>query len=145
MFEDFEEKSAELEKRNDEYLDIFDKELSLAGLSDKVINRHISNVNFYLNTFLIRYEMLSMEEGTSYIGVFLGDFFIRKCMWSTPASVKSTAASIKKFYKCMLKNGKIDKDAYDSLCYEIKECLPDWMEDCAQYNDPDTPSPFSFF
>ncbi len=35
------------------------------------------------------------------INDFLGEFFIRKCMWSTPGTIKRTAASIKKFYKFM--------------------------------------------
>ena len=29
------------------------------------------------------------------LGDFLGDYFIRKCMWSTPSTVKTTAASIR--------------------------------------------------
>ena len=51
----------------------------------------------------------TMEEGVTMLGDFLGDFFIRKCMWSTPATVKTTATSLKKFYKCMAEHGKIEK------------------------------------
>ena len=76
---------------------------------------------------------------------FFGDFFIRKCMWSTPASIKSTAASLKKFYKCMLQHGYIDKESYDYLCFDIKENMEDWQEECAIYNDPDEPNPFYMF
>ena len=38
-----------------------------------------------------------MAEGTEWmnISVYMGEFFIRKCVWSTPASIKSTATSIK--------------------------------------------------
>ena len=86
-----------------------------------------------------------MDEGVYMIDMFLGYFFIRKCMWSTPASIKSTAASIKKFYKCMLDHGKIEKEDYNSLCSEIKEGMSDWQADCAQFNDPDAPSPFAIF
>ena len=38
-----------------------------------------------------------MEESVTMLGDFLGDYFIRKCMWSTPSSVKTTAARLKKF------------------------------------------------
>ena len=55
-------------------------------------------------------------------------------MWSTPGTIKSTAASIKKFYKCMLEHGKIEKADYEFLCREIKEGMPIWQEDCAVYN-----------
>lgn len=88
---------------------------------------------------------MTMEHGTSHLDMFLGFFFIRKCMWSTPATVKSTAASIKKFYKCMLDHNKIKKSHYDFLCDDIKENMQQWQEDCAAYNDPDAPNPFDWF
>ena len=39
--------------------------------------------DFYINDFLLRTDAYSMEHGVSMIDDFLGDFFIRKCMWST--------------------------------------------------------------
>ena len=73
---------------------------------------------------------------------FLGNFFIRKCMWSTPASIKSTAASIKKFYKCMREDGKLSKRNYAELCAIIRDRMEWWQEDCAQFNDPSAANPF---
>lgn len=86
-----------------------------------------------------------MNDGTGMLDMFLGYFFIRKCMWSTPGTIKSTAASIKKFYKCMVEHGKVDVSDYEYLCSEIKENMDQWQTDCAIYNDPDAPSPFAFF
>ena len=79
------------------------------------------------------------------IDEFLGEFFIRKCMWSTPATIKSTAASIKKFYKCMLDHGKIEKGDYKFFCETVKVGMEDWQALCAQYNDPEEENPFGFF
>ena len=42
-------------------------------------------------------------------------------MWSTPGNIKTTAASIKKFYKSMFEHGYIEKADYNFLCSEIKE------------------------
>ena len=86
-----------------------------------------------------------MEDGVGMIDSFLGNFFIRKCMWSTPSTIKSTAASIKKFYKCMLDHGNIKKKEYDYLCSEIKEGMEQWQADCAAFNDPDAENPFDWF
>ena len=47
-------------------------------------------------------EKIRKENG------YPGYFFIRRCMCSTPSTVKGTAASIKKFYKCMLDHGSTD-------------------------------------
>ena len=86
-----------------------------------------------------------MEEEVSMIGMFLGYFFIRKCMWSTPNTIRSNAASLKKFYICMMEAGKIENADYDYVCESIKEGMPEWIADCEQYNDPDAPNPFAFF
>lgn len=79
------------------------------------------NVDFYINDFPLYYDIKRYKQGIETIDDFLGDFFIRKCMWSTPASIKSTVTSIKKFYKCMLDHQNIKKDDYGKLCYLIKE------------------------
>lgn len=84
-----------------------------------------------------------MDYGTDRIDFFLGDFLIRKCMWSTPGSIKTAASSIKKFYKCMMDHGIVEKEDYEFLCSEIKEGMETWQKDCAMYNDPDQPNPFA--
>lgn len=125
------------EDTNYEYLILFQEDLENAGLKDKTIYNHLSNASLFINDFLIYHMDASMEEGVTMIGDFLGDFFIRKCMWSTPATVKTTAASLKKFYKSMVDHGKIEKKDYDYVCRDIKESMTYWQECCAEYNNPD--------
>lgn len=144
-YEEYEKECDRIRKDNGELLSLFESDLTNAGLSSKTIRRHLSNVDFYINEYLLREEPLTIEYGTAKLDTFLGDFFIRKCMWSTPASIKSTAASIKKFYKCILDHSKLDKKYYDYLCDDIKENLEQWQDECAIYNDPDTPNPFDWF
>lgn len=144
-YENYEKDCAAIRSVNNKLLDIFEKDLTEAGLSRKTINSHLSNVDFYINEFLLREEPHPMEDGTGMVYQFLGDFFIRKCMWSTPATIKTTATSIKKFYKCMMNHGKITKNEYDYLCFDIKDGMPLWQADCAQFNDPDAANPFDWF
>ena len=144
-YEEYEKECDRIRKDNGELLSLFEDDLTNAGLSSKTIRRHLSNVDFYINEYLLREEPLTIEYGTAKLDTFLGDFFIRKCMWSTPASIKSTAASIKKFYRCMLDHSKLDKKYYDCLCDDIKENLEQWQDECAIYNDPDAPNPFDWF
>lgn len=81
---------------------------------------------------------LEMKAGCGYeIDSFLGDFFIRKDMWSTPATIKTTAASIKKFYKSMLGHGYVEKESYDVLCGDIKENMSEWQVACEEHNNFD--------
>ncbi|NLC45337.1 MAG: hypothetical protein GX783_13785 [Clostridiales bacterium] len=146
-YKKYEQKCDEIRGRNEAYLDEFSNDLLDSGLKEKTVNSHWLNVNFYINSYLLREEPLEMVHGTHFykISDFLGNFFIRKCMWSTPGTIKSTAASIKKFYKSMLKFGYIDKSDYEELVQTIKENMDSWMEDCRVYNDPNSDNPFYFF
>ncbi|HJD14357.1 MAG TPA: hypothetical protein IAA03_11320 [Candidatus Ruminococcus avistercoris] len=139
----YEKKCEEIRRTNDSLLELFEKDME--GLSPKTIRRHLSNVDFYINEFLLYADALPMEYGLGKIDEFLGEFFIRKCMWSTPATIKSTAASIKKFYKCMLDHGKIEKGDYKFFCETVKVGMEVWQALCAQYNDPEEENPFGFF
>jgi hypothetical protein len=56
-------------------------------------------------------------------------------MWSTPGTIKTTAASIKKFYKCMNEHGYISKDRYEDLCDVIKVNMEIWQDDCETFNN----------
>ena len=138
-YEEYERESKENEERNETFLNLFYEDMRKAGLSEKTIRNHLSNADFYLNIYLDRADVLPMEEGTSerHLSGFMGYFFIRKCMWSTPASIRSTAASLKKFYKSMLKHNKITQEQYDEVTDTIKYQIKDWQEDCARFNDPD--------
>ena len=144
-YEEYERECDKIRQTNEELLALFEEELQDSGLSAKTVRRHLSNAEFYINEYLLREEPRPMEDGITELDMFLGFFFIRKCMWSTPGTIKSTAASIKKFYKCMMNHGKISKDDYVYLCDDIKENMEQWQTDCAVYNAPDAPNPFAFF
>ena len=93
-YEEYEKECNKIRQDNNELLSLFEEELLSSGLTTKTVNRHLANVDFYINEYLLREEPLPMVYGTAKVDMFLGDFFIRKCMWSTPSSIKSTAASI---------------------------------------------------
>ena len=142
-FEEYEEKCKLIKQENESLLEMFEKDLE--GLNQKTINRHLTNVDFYINTYLLREDAYDFTHGIWDIDDYLGYFFIRKCMWSTPGNIKSTAASIKKFYQCMLKQEMIQKADYEYLCETIKDNMWKWQSDCEMYNDPDAESPFMSF
>ncbi|NCB92933.1 MAG: recombinase [Clostridia bacterium] len=142
-FKEYEEKCKLIKQENESLLEMFEKDLE--GLNPKTINRHLTNVDFYINTYLLREDAYDFTHGIWDIDDYLGNFFIRKCMWSTPGNIKSTAASIKKFYQCMLKQEMIQNADYEYLCETIKDNMWKWQSDCEIYNDPDAESPFMPF
>ncbi len=135
------EEFLEARKENAKYMNIFLQDLKRTRLSPKTIQNHIDNVDFYLTDYLpfTNGNSTDMKSGceTYNLRDFLGYFFIHKCMWSTPNNLKTTGASIKKFYKCMADHDKISKDKYKDLCTLFKEEMADWQEECRKFNDDD--------
>ena len=135
---DYEKKVKKVEKENNALLEEFRQSMINAGLAESTVNKHLDNANFYINEFLLETEeVYTAAEGCEFIDSFLGDFFIRKCMWSTPSTIKTTASSLKKFYRFMLDKGAIDEEDYAFVCSEIKDNMAEWQEECARYNDPE--------
>lgn len=108
MDEEFDEENKDQEKaahveKADRLLDQFEEWLGKKGLKDKTISDHMFNMGFFIHQFYFRYycyledETLKPEECYRGIAPFFGNYFIRKCMWSTEASMRQYAASIKKF------------------------------------------------
>ena len=131
---DYEELAKKYEEENKVYLAEFEDWLNKSNLKQNTIARHLSNVGFYLNDYLAYREGLSMREGMGEVGMFFGWFYIRKCMWSTPGNIRTTAASFKKFYKCMCELGHIEKEELKDFLETIKFGLDDWCDECADYN-----------
>jgi hypothetical protein len=66
--------------------------LAASGLSARTIQTHVENVQFFADEYLTHYEPLERvdEADAGDIGSFLGDWFLRKAMWSSPNAVRST-------------------------------------------------------
>ncbi len=143
---DYEEKLKENQKRNETFIEEFKSWLKEKGLADKTIRNHVSNAELYINDYLNYEDVMEMEKGCSMeLNCFLGDWFIRKCMWSSASSIKSTCSSVKKFYQCMLEKNHIKKEDYDKLCEVIKENKEDWLMDMQAYDNEDYESFYGIF
>ena len=131
-FEQYEAEVKKNEKANRVHISTFEKWLKGKNLSDKTIRRHAGNVDLYLNYYLNYYDPQDVKAGCYSIGGYLGGFYARKVAWASCSQIKSNAASIKKFYACMLEQGVVEKDDYAYLYNEIKEEMEVWLEDIRQ-------------
>ncbi len=135
-YEKFIAECDKIKKNNNKLLKGFEKWLKASKLKDKTINRHVDNVDFYINEFLLYEDAVEAKDGASDIGMFLGYWFIKKAMWSSSAQIKSNAASLKKFYTFLYEKGQIDKEDLDDLKERIKEDMPEWIATMDRYDDP---------
>lgn len=49
---DYEKECSAIRKTNYELLELFQQDLIQCGLTNRTVSRHISNVDFFINTFL---------------------------------------------------------------------------------------------
>ncbi len=62
-YEVYEKECKEIREINEELLELFEKDMMDKNLSDKTINRHLSNVNFYINEYMLHEDATPMEDG----------------------------------------------------------------------------------
>lgn len=126
--ENIESKIKENQTRNKKFIKEFEEWLKEKSLSDKTIKKHISNVDIFINDYLNYYDIETAEEGITSVYSFLNGWFIEKCMWSTPYTIKEEAASIKKFYAYMSEKGYVEKEDYKFLCEELKDSMDEILD-----------------
>ena len=135
--ERYEKECERIRNENEKILTDFRKWLYHKGLSERTINRHRSNADFYINDFLLYEDAIEAANGAGEAGAFLGYWFIRKAMWASKAAIKENAASLKKFYQFMFETGKISDGTLEELKVLIKEEMPNWLATMERYDDPD--------
>jgi len=134
-YEKFEIECERIKRDNEEYLDKFSEWLKKSKLSKKTINKHISNIDFYINDYLLYDDAIEAKNGADAIGMFLGYWFIRKAMWSSKTTIKSNAASLKKFYTFMKEENLINNVELNKLNETIKEDMPQWLAAMHRYDN----------
>ena len=135
-YEKYEEDCKKIRKANERLLNEFEAWLQASGLSGKTISNHLSNIDFYINEFLLYDDATEAKDGAGAVDMFLGYWFIKKAMWASQSSIKSNATSLKKFYTFMHEKGLIDKEDISDLKETIKEKMPEWLATLGRYDDP---------
>ena len=134
-YEAYERECAAIYKTNEIHLSGFEEWLINSGLAARTVSKHVSNVDFYINVFLCYYDAWDVRQGCYNVDMFLGDWFIRKAMWSSCSHIKLNVASLKKFYSFLLSVNVIEQTDYASLCSSIKQGLPEWLNEMKRYDD----------
>ncbi|MGA2973699.1 MAG: recombinase [Spirochaetia bacterium] len=140
-YEEYEQACAAIREENAKLLSAFRQWLGQSGISEKTIDRHASNADFYINEFLLYEDAVPAEDGADQISMFLGYWFIRKAMWASTSAIKQNAVSLAKFYAFMLEKGLIDSEDLQHLERTIKNRMPEWLATMKRYDDPDITDP----
>jgi hypothetical protein len=136
-YEVYENECNRIRKENQKLISDFGNWLASKNLSSKTIKKHTSNLDFYVNEFLLYEDAVEAKDGFDQIGMFLGYWFIKKAMWANTTEIKENAKSLKKFYKFMFDRGQISGEDFSALKESIKQGMPEWLATMARYDDPD--------
>jgi site-specific recombinase XerD len=124
-----------IRKTNVRLLNEFEVWMKSLGLSKNTINNHFSNIDFYVNEYLLYEDATEAKDGIGSVGMFLGFWFIRKAMWASQSSIKGNATSLKKFYTFMHEKGLVDKEDLIDLKQTIREEMPKWLATLRRFDD----------
>jgi hypothetical protein len=134
-YQQYEKACAQIRQENGLLLDGFGLMLGNKRLSPRTISAHRDNVSFFINTFLLYTNATKRpEDGIGEVDAFLGYWFIRKAMWSTPRTIKNNATSLYKFYAFLAASGKVTLAQLAELKETIALNLPEWQARCERFN-----------
>lgn len=137
-YQEYELACQQEKERNSQLLEQFTNWLKAKQLTQKTINNHLTNVDFYINEFLLYEDPITKaKEGITSVDMYFGYWFIKKAMWANASSIKSNAASLKKFYSFFLEQGLISAEDLADLKETIKENMSEWQATLSRYDDPD--------
>jgi site-specific recombinase XerD len=139
MVDDYEQYEIECEKireSNEKLLEDFESWLRKSKLAEKTIRKHRENIDFYVNEYLLYEDAVEPQEGILSVSMFLGYWFIKKAMWANESSIKSNAASLKKFYTYLYEREMVGEEDLAMLKETIKEEMPEWLATVDRYDDP---------
>jgi len=134
-YEKYEIECDRIRAENEKLLEEFSLWLKKSGLTERTVSSHNENVAFYINEFLLYSDIEEAKDGAYSINMYLGYWFIKKAMWSSEASIKSNATSLKKFYTFMNEKGLVDNETLQDLKDTIKEEMAGWLRAMRKYDD----------
>ena len=135
-YEKYEAACKKIRRANQKLLTDFESWLESSGLSEKTLKNHLSNIDFYINEYLLYEDAVEAKDGVDSVSDFLGYWFIKKAMWASQSSIKANASSFKKFYSFLLEKGLIEPDDLKELKETLKEEMTEWLETVERYDDP---------
>jgi len=121
--ETYEQRVHAIQRVNQPILDGFEHWLKQAGLSEQTIKDHVDNMRFFSRYQLwYGYSLRRLDEATEGdVYDFLEDWFPRKALWASVASMKVYLASFKKFFTWMGATGLVSPETVEDVLATLKD------------------------
>ena len=121
--ETYEQRVHTIQRANQPLLDGFEHALRQSGLSEHTIKAHVDNIQFFGRYLLwYGYSLRRLDEATEGdVYDFLEDWFPRKALWASVASMKVYLASFKKFFTWMEASGLVSPETVEDVLATLKD------------------------
>ena len=121
--ETYEQRVQAIQLANQPILDGFETWLRQSGLSEPTIKEHVDNIRFFARYLLLyAYSLRRLDEATEGdVYDFLEDWFPRKALWASVASMKVYLASFKKFFTWMGESGLVAPQTVEDVRATLKD------------------------
>lgn len=139
-YEQYEQDCEDIREENAELLKDFTGWLREHGFSEATVRRHRSNIDLYVNHFLLEEQATPAARGCSGASSYLGFWFIRK-VWASAWAIRSNAASLKRFYAFTVERGLVESADLARLKDAIRNGMPGFLRRVERYNDPSITDP----
>ena len=123
------------QRENRVLLKEFEKYLYSTNLTKKTVDKHLDNIDLYINTYVLRTDIIPPEEEVT---IFIDDYFEYfmpyKTTFGSISDTKAQIGSLKKFYKYLVDINRLAKNDYNEMLEIIKANKQEWFN---AYNDED--------
>jgi hypothetical protein len=126
----------EIKGENSLLLAEFGRRMESEGLAPKTIAKHLSNMTFFLNRFLLYEAPLKAQQGVNRVDEFLGHWFIRKAPWASKTAIRDYIAVLQRFYAFLHTKGLVSAEALRELKAEIKRNRREWLDTPGRFEEP---------
>lgn len=93
----------------------FQAYLAAQNLTETTIEKHFLNISTFWETFFVQYADTIEEFSDAAILEFLGDFYIRKFLFSNKRDIQPFLTTFKKFAAFCLEHEQIDEETYKDI------------------------------
>jgi hypothetical protein len=128
-------------ERNVEIIDAFEAWLDGKGLSEKTVQRHLSNAQFFAD------EYMALQGGNA--GVprsaeqadrmdvddYASEWFLENVRWLSVTKAKASIAALKKLYVCLKESGRMETEKADEVLDLLKAERGRYIELAQEYVD----------
>lgn len=138
MSEDYDEMRKRLEEANEKIVSGFiNHTVGVKKKGKQRMGKYAEHLQFFANEYLCNYEGIDLLEGLGEFPDFVGNWFIRKCMWSDESSLRENLDAFEAFLGYLEETQQMQKDRLDDLREWIDEERPLYLLRVKYYNDPE--------